>query len=246
MRSLAALLTAQRPMYSGMTLPKTAREAVPPTLPRSGLGQPLQHDADHSPVSGVCSPQSTQGRPCGPAACPRPRRPGKRHGWRCGRRRRGRDIGQPANPYRPTMGVSSDSRTANQTLVGCRSPRSTSPVSGCWQRFGHCQAGSSVGRVAARGSIEASVACSSIRVPSCAPGGEVRAGWSACRLQQWIRAEGRPWRVGAGPRYRPGAVRTAWTIAGSCAARSPLSSGRSRGQWLGSKGVDASKDGGPR
>jgi hypothetical protein len=142
--------------------------------------------------------------------------------------------------------ISLDSRTANRTLVGSRSPRSTSSTSRSWQRFGHCQAGSGVARVAARGSIEASVAWSSIRVPSCAAGGEVRAGWSACRLQQRIRAEGRPWRVSAGPRYRPGAIRTAWTIAGSCAARSPLSSDRSRGQWLGSKGVDASQDGGPR
>src|SRR6266511_5486095 len=50
-----------------------------------------------------------------------------------------------------------DSRTANRTLVGCRSPRSTSPVSGCWQRFGDCQADSGVGRVAARGSVEAPV-----------------------------------------------------------------------------------------
>src|SRR6266511_1750891 len=32
--------------------------------------------------------------------------------------------------------ISLDSRTANRTLVGCRSPRSTSTTSRSWQRFG--------------------------------------------------------------------------------------------------------------
>jgi Pentapeptide repeats (8 copies) len=74
--------------------------------------------------------------------------------------------------------ISSDSRTANRALAGCRSPRSASPTSRSWQRFGRCQANVCMGRFAEHESIVAPVAQSSIHtcpgrqgLPHRGPGG---------------------------------------------------------------------------
>ena len=56
-----------------------------------------------------------------------------------------------------------DSRTANRPLVGCRSPRSASPTSRSWQRFGRCQANGRMGRFAEHESVVAPVARSLIQ-----------------------------------------------------------------------------------
>jgi hypothetical protein len=124
-------------------------------------------DSTATPIVGV-SPAAPTPLPTPlPASlpCAFPNRPGANltAGTRVHPRSVDRRRGSSAQSRKRSHGlphVSSDSRTANRTLVGCRSPRSTSPVSGCWQRFGDCQADSGVGRVAARGRVETPVVCS--------------------------------------------------------------------------------------
>ncbi|MGH2393332.1 MAG: hypothetical protein ACRDGH_07550, partial [Candidatus Limnocylindria bacterium] len=112
-----------------------------------------------------------------------------------------------------------DSRTANRTLAGRRSPRSTSPTSRSWQRFERCQANgpwaASLNKRASRGRWR-----DRRTVPALA--GRV------CRIA--VPERGMDWAPVA--RLGPSPVRVQ--------RHHPYPSTAAAAHWLGSKGIDAS------
>jgi hypothetical protein len=111
-----------------------------------------------------------------------------------------------ASSAKPT--ISLDSRTANRTLVDRWSPCFASTASRSWQRFERCQANGRMGRFAEHESITAPVARSSN---------------GSCPGRQGLAHRS------SGARHGLSAGRTAWTIARSCSATSPLSFDRGSG-----------------